>query len=255
MVKQNTKINLVSNKYLLYIVFALNILFFGYIINNNNYATIIIFLLTGGLLRCYTGNMLVVLSVALFISVLYCFSKHYTIYEGMTSEVQTVEVQPATTDVQTVAVQPATTDVQTVAVHPTTLTTTVPVQPATTTATTDVQTVAVQPTATTATTATTVPVETVSVPVEQFGNRKAKGNNATKINYAETVDEAYRNLDSLIGKGGIEKLTSQTSDLLQHQGKLVNTMKTLSPLMDQVHSLINSFESVSPLQPKALINA
>ena len=245
MVKQNKKINLVSNKYLLYIVFALNILFFGYIINNNNYATIIIFLLTGGLIRCYTGNMLVVLSVALFISVLYCFSKQYTIYEGL----ETLEVQPTTTELQTVSVQPTTVEEQTVVVQPATTTTTVPVT--TQVQTVPVQTVEVQPTTAT----TTTEVQTVAVPVEQFGNRKAKGNNATKINYAETVDEAYRNLDSLIGNGGIEKLTSQTNDLLQHQGKLVNTMKTLSPLMEQVHSLINSFESVSPLQPKAMINA
>jgi|LauGreDrversion4_1035100.scaffolds.fasta_scaffold32771_4 hypothetical protein len=257
MVKQNNKLNLISNKYLLYIVFILNILFFGYIVNKNNHATIIIFLLTGGLLRCYTGNMLVVLSIALFVSVLYCFSRQYQypLYEGFadgtaTAATTTTVAVPATTEVQQVAV-PATSEVQQVVVPATT-----EVQQVAVPATTEVQQVAVP--ATTEVQQVAVPAtQTVLVQptTEQFGSRKPKGSISSKINYAETVDEAYSNLDKLIGNGGIEKLTSQTNDLLQHQGKLVNTMKTLSPLMDQVNSLISSFESVSPLKPKSFVNA
>lgn len=70
------------------------------------------------------------------------------------------------------------------------------------------------------------------------------GGAVSKPDYATTINEAYGNLNNMIGGEGIEKLTSQTSQLLAQQNKLVESMKGLTPLMDNAKSLIDTFKGL-----------
>jgi hypothetical protein len=239
MAKLNTKT--LNNKYVLYFLFFLTILFFGYIINKNKYDIIVVFLLTGVLARCYTGNMVYVMFSALLISTIYWIVNSHPsrFLEGLENAETTTEAVPTTTTAPAATEAVATTTAEEPVAKPP-----------------QKKQQAVVPENETPTQAN--PDSAVNTPqTEEFGMKKNKtsGTSSSRIDYAGTVEEAYKNLDKLVGKGGIENLSNQTNKLLEHQTKLVDTMKNLSPMMEKVQSLIGTFDSMSPLQPKQLVNA
>ena len=70
------------------------------------------------------------------------------------------------------------------------------------------------------------------------------------VNYGATLSEAYSNLNNLVGKDGIDKLTNQTSTLLAQQNQLVKSMEGLAPLMKNAKSLIDTFQGLDLVNAK-----
>ena len=62
------------------------------------------------------------------------------------------------------------------------------------------------------------------------------------VDQAATMEAAYNNLDSMIGKGGIEGLTKETQALMNQQKSMMKNMESMMPLVKQAQSMISGFD-------------
>ena len=58
-----------------------------------------------------------------------------------------------------------------------------------------------------------------------------KGSSANRIDYASTLEQAYDNIETIIGEEGVRGLTDQTKSLMNQQKELMNNMKEIGPLL------------------------
>ena len=240
----NAPKGILKNKYFLYFLFFICILAIGFFVNVQKYDYIILFLLVGLLARCYHGNMVIVLLAALSVTFVYMIlQRKSSSREGLENATPTTGGAAAAVASPPGAALPAAA-ATTVATDKTGGTAKV--------TTSDVQTKVSAPTNTTLQSTdlnTNKATETFTPGTQQKGS---------KVNYAATVQDAYQNLESLVGGDGLNQLTEQTSTLLGQQTKLVDTMKNLTPLMNQVRGLISTFEKASPTNlanPANFVNA
>lgn len=75
-------------------------------------------------------------------------------------------------------------------------------------------------------------------------NKKAKYD----IDYASTIEDAYDELNKIIGGDGIKKLTGDTQNLMKQQMHLAEAMKSMGPLIEQMGPLM---QSVGPMLEQA----
>jgi hypothetical protein len=82
--------------------------------------------------------------------------------------------------------------------------------------------------------------------------RNKKGN--YDIDYASTIEDAYDELNKIIGGDGIKKLTGDTQNLMKQQLQLAEAMKSMGPLVEQMGPLM---QSVGPMidQAKGLMGS
>ena len=75
-------------------------------------------------------------------------------------------------------------------------------------------------------------------------NNKKQASKASngRIDYASTLEEAYDNLDQMLGSDGITKLTNDTQTLMTQQKKLFDTMKTMSPMLKEAKEMLGGFD-------------
>jgi hypothetical protein len=59
----------------------------------------------------------------------------------------------------------------------------------------------------------------------------AKGSSSKRIDYAATLEQAYDNIETIIGEEGVRGLTDQTKSLMNQQKELMNNMKEMGPLL------------------------
>lgn len=70
-----------------------------------------------------------------------------------------------------------------------------------------------------------------------------------EIDYATTISQAYDNLDKLIGKDGVEKMTVQTAELAKKQQQLMKNLENMQPIMAQAGEMLKNLNlSDSKLQ-------
>jgi hypothetical protein len=74
------------------------------------------------------------------------------------------------------------------------------------------------------------------------------------IDYASTIEDAYDELNKIIGGDGIKKLTGDTQNLMKQQMQLAEAMKGMGPLIEQMGPLM---QSVGPMldQAKGMIGS
>ena len=63
------------------------------------------------------------------------------------------------------------------------------------------------------------------------GRRKNRGN---QIDYASTIEDAYDQLNSILGSDGIKNLTSDTQNLMQQQAQLAKSMEAMGPMIEKI---------------------
>jgi len=64
----------------------------------------------------------------------------------------------------------------------------------------------------------------------------------SRIDYAATVEDAYADLNKILGGDGIKNLTSDTQRLMEQQTQLADAMKGMSPLLEQAKSMLQGFD-------------
>jgi len=82
-----------------------------------------------------------------------------------------------------------------------------------------------------------------SLPIVPINNSESfsSGNNlkGSKVDYASTVENAYDNLNKILGSDGIKNLTNDTQTLMKQQQKLAESMQSMTPLIQNITPLLN----------------
>ena len=73
------------------------------------------------------------------------------------------------------------------------------------------------------------------------GKKNSKGYN---IDYASTVEDAYDELNKILGSDGIKRLTSDTQTLMKQQLKLAESMKSMEPLISGIAPLMQQAQGL-----------
>jgi hypothetical protein len=75
---------------------------------------------------------------------------------------------------------------------------------------------------------------------ESFEVGRAKRRGAgPQIDYAATVEDAYDNLNSILGGEGIQKLTGDTQKLMKQQMQLAESMQAMKPMIDSLGPMMD----------------
>lgn len=71
-----------------------------------------------------------------------------------------------------------------------------------------------------------------------------KKNRGYQIDYASTVEDAYDELNSILGSDGIQRLTSDTQSLMKQQMKLAEAMKDMGPVIKQIGPMVENLKGM-----------
>ena len=66
----------------------------------------------------------------------------------------------------------------------------------------------------------------------------------TEIDVAKTVEQAYDNLDNMIGKNGMNEMNDDTRKLLEQQKTLMNQLKQMTPLMNNAKNMLKTIQGI-----------
>ena len=80
------------------------------------------------------------------------------------------------------------------------------------------------------------PVSSETDEAFEVGRAKRGG---SKIDYASTVEDAYDQLNSILGSEGVKRLTDDTQKLMQQQMQLAESMKGMGPMIKQLEPMMN----------------
>ena len=193
---------LLTNKYVLNIVSILSLLsIIGYIMIGNIHA-VIYFILVAFLVRCFSKNMIIVLGVPLIVSHIFIL-KNKSHIEGFDASGNTTDVSGNTTDIsgnrQKVINK-------------------------------------IKDKKASSTSSTSNVDESFETPNSETPNRKKGKYN---IDYASTVENAYDELNKIIGSDGIKNLTADTQGLMKQQLQLAEAMNSMGPLLKGMGPLLN----------------
>lgn len=72
--------------------------------------------------------------------------------------------------------------------------------------------------------------------------------NGNRIDYASTLEQAYDNIDSIIGEDGVRGLTDQTKSLMHQQQQLMNNMKEMGPLLKSAEGFMEQITGGGGIQ-------
>jgi hypothetical protein len=75
----------------------------------------------------------------------------------------------------------------------------------------------------------------------EAGRRKNRGNN---IDYATTIEDAYDELNNILGSDGIQRLTSDTQNLMKQQMQLAEAMKGMAPMIKSLEPMVNNLQGM-----------
>jgi hypothetical protein len=93
------------------------------------------------------------------------------------------------------------------------------------------------------------PVNNSSLPTipqsnESFEVGRGKKSGQYNIDYASTVEDAYDELNKIIGGDGMKRLTNDTQGLIKQQMELTKAMEGMKPLMENMGPLLKQAESL-----------
>lgn len=70
-------------------------------------------------------------------------------------------------------------------------------------------------------------------------------NKKNRVDYAGTLEDAYKNLQKTVGEGGIKGLTGQTAGLLAQQKELMDNIKGMQPFLTTADSFMKNLDMSS----------
>jgi hypothetical protein len=75
----------------------------------------------------------------------------------------------------------------------------------------------------------------------EAGRRKNRGYD---IDYATTVEDAYDQLNNILGSDGIQRLTSDTQNLMKQQMQLAKAMESMGPMMQSLAPMVENLKGM-----------
>jgi hypothetical protein len=73
------------------------------------------------------------------------------------------------------------------------------------------------------------------------GRRKNRGYD---IDYATTIEDAYDELNNILGGDGIQRLTSDTQNLMKQQMQLAEAMKGMTPVIQSIAPMVENLKGM-----------
>lgn len=73
------------------------------------------------------------------------------------------------------------------------------------------------------------------------GKNRSRGH---EIDYATTVEEAYDNLNSILGGEGIQQLTADSQNLMKQQLQLAEAMKGMGPVLQSIAPMVENLKGM-----------
>lgn len=64
----------------------------------------------------------------------------------------------------------------------------------------------------------------------------------SRIDYATTLEDAYDNLDKILGSGGMKSLSADTEKLMNQQKNLFESMNSMMPLVGKAQDMLKGFD-------------
>tara|TARA_Y100000817_G_scaffold109861_1_gene85937 strand:+ start:5889 stop:6551 length:663 start_codon:yes stop_codon:yes gene_type:complete len=68
----------------------------------------------------------------------------------------------------------------------------------------------------------------------------------SRIDYASTMEQAYDNLQNILGSGGMKGLTAETEKLVKQQQNLVTSLNSMSPALKSAQKTMEMFGANMP---------
>jgi len=65
---------------------------------------------------------------------------------------------------------------------------------------------------------------------------------ASRIDYSTTLEQAYDNLDKMLGSGGLNNLSADTNKLMEQQQKLFSTVDKMLPMIDKAQGMLQGLD-------------
>lgn len=75
----------------------------------------------------------------------------------------------------------------------------------------------------------------------EAGRRKSR---RTAIDYASTIEDAYDELNAVLGSEGIQRLTTDTQHLMKQQMQLAEAMKNMGPMVESLAPMVKNLEGM-----------
>lgn len=210
---------LLTNKYLLYfIVFLAVTNVFGYLAMNQLNA-VIFFALVGVISSFFSKNMIIVLIICMFTTNMLMSNK--TMREGLENATDPAKDKKASKPTPPTQPTPPSNDS--------------PILPPS-----DINNMDMNKSMDNS----TDPVGDIS-PMTTMNKKQNKNGSSSRIDYASTLEEAYDNLDKILGGDGIKNLTMDTQNLMSKQQELFQTMQTMTPMLNQAKQMLEGFDMKS----------
>jgi len=77
---------------------------------------------------------------------------------------------------------------------------------------------------------------------EGFDLSPAPVKKSSHIDYASTLEDAYKNLEKMLGNGGLQNLTADTKKLMEQQTQLFNSMENITPMLAQAQQMMKGMD-------------
>ena len=229
-------IKMLENKYVLYFVLFLAVTnLLGYLVLGNINA-VIFFILVGFLVGNFSKNMIIILTVPIVLTSILMVGKKVT--EGMTDGDSTT---PVLTDEQKAAAKadPAGAKAA-VSANVSDKKASMKSAVATKLGAAGVGSSQTDTTATDASQESTT--STTSTEVAGFQSNGTNKSRNNRIDYAATVEDAYGDLNKILGGDGIKNLTEDTQKLMSQQMQLADAMKNMGPLLEQAKGMLKGLD-------------
>jgi ABC-type multidrug transport system fused ATPase/permease subunit len=78
-----------------------------------------------------------------------------------------------------------------------------------------------------------------NIPSKPEGYSGGSNLTGSKVDYATTVENAYDNLNKILGGDGMKRLTDDTKELMKKQQLLAESMQSMTPLIENITPLLN----------------
>ncbi len=75
----------------------------------------------------------------------------------------------------------------------------------------------------------------------ESGRRKNRGYN---VDYATTIEDAYDELNNILGSDGIQRLTSDTQNLMKQQMQLAKSMEGMGPIIRSIEPMVQNLQGM-----------
>ena len=79
---------------------------------------------------------------------------------------------------------------------------------------------------------------------ESFEVGRPKKGGAHDIDYASTIEDAYDELNNILGSDGIKRLTDDTQGLMKQQAQLAESMKGMAPLIQGMAPMMKQAQAI-----------